>query len=290
MKKLTSFFLISLFISFSVAAKTLEQKKDELKKIYEVGGISKVEYDKAIDSLENSDNKEKKKKKKSFTLKKNTKKTPTNLFKKKDKDKDKEEITIEKINELGKIVKFDKSYYPESMIKEFTGYINSFSGIGQKAAGYMMGNFGKSPSWGQKYPGKMIKSMAMYEIFYASKLYQTKKSIERFKKNKYKKGLFSKKKSDEKAIRSLFGMNKGRKNMREALGMDMDTPTKEAIQKFWLLGEFLDLGAPINNQIIVSKDIKDRQDKLDIYKATISTLKKKLEERAEEKQTIKDKS
>jgi hypothetical protein len=85
-------------------------------------------------------------------------------------------------------------------------------------------------------------------------------------------------------------MNKGRKNMREALGMDMDTPTKEAIQKFWLLGEFLDLGAPINNQIIVSKDIKDRQDKLDIYKATISTLKKKLEERADEKKNIKDKS
>ena len=75
--------------------------------------------------------------------------------------------------------------------------------------------------------------------------------------------------------------------MREALGMDMDTPTKEAIQKFWLLGEFLDLGAPINNQIILSKDIKDRQDKLDIYKATISTLKKKLEERADEKKILK---
>ena len=62
MKKLTSFFLISLFISFSVAAKTLEQKKDELKKIYEVGGISKVEYEKAKEFLDNSkkNNKEKK--------------------------------------------------------------------------------------------------------------------------------------------------------------------------------------------------------------------------------------
>ena len=60
MKKITSFFIISLFISFSVAAKTLEQKKDELKKIYEVGGISKVEYEKAKKFLNNSqkDNKE----------------------------------------------------------------------------------------------------------------------------------------------------------------------------------------------------------------------------------------
>ena len=151
-------------------------------------------------------------------------------------------------------------------------------------------NFGKSSSWGQKYPGKMIKSMAMYEVFYASKLYSAKKPIKRFKENKYKKEIFSKKKRDEEAIRSLFGMNKGRKNMREALGMDMETPTKEAIQKFWLLGEFLELGTPIDNKIEVNKDIKERQDKLDVYKSTISTLKKKLEERAEEKKSLKDKS
>ena len=273
MKKLTSFFLISLFISFSVAAKTLEQKKDELKKIYEVGGISKVEYDKAIDSLENSDNKEKKKKKKSFTLKKNTKKTSINLSKKKDI----EEITIEKINELGQIVKFDKSYYPESMIKEFTGHINSFRGVGKIASSFMMGNFGKSPSWGQKYPGKMIQSMAMYEIFYASRLYQSKKSIERFKKNKYKKSIFSKKQKDEKAIRSLISMNKGRESMRSALGMNMETPAKEAIQKFWLLGEFLELGKPKKNE--VNQVLIDRQEKLNDYKKKISLLKKKLEEK-----------
>ena len=91
-------------------------------------------------------------------------------------------------------------------------------------------------------------------------------------------------------IRSLFGMNNGRENMRKALGMNMDTPAKEAIQKFWLLGEFLELGAPKDNNITVDKDIKERQDKLDVYKATISTLKKKLEERAEEKKSTKGKS
>ena len=272
-------------------AKTLEQKKDELKKIYEAGGISKIEYEKSIEFLENPNKEEKSNTKKKFSLKsKNTNIKKLFSKKDKDKDKDKEEITLEKIEELGEIIKFDNSYFSDEIKKEFIGCNNSFKCKGQKAGSYMWGNFGKSPTWGQKYPGKMIKSMAMYEIFYASRLYQTKKSIERFKKNKYKKGLFSKKKSDEKAIRSLFGMNKGRKNMREALGMDMDTPTKEAIQKFWLLGEFLDLGVPKDNQITVNKDIKDRQDRLDVYKATISTLKKKLEERVEEKQTIKDKS
>ena len=292
MRKFLSFLLISLFVCFSVSAKTLEQKKSELKKIYEAGGISKTEYKKAQEFLEVSpDKKKEKKKKQSFTLKKKSKKSKKSSKKKK-KEEEKEEITQEKIDELGEIVKFDKSYYPETMVKEFMGHINSFKGIGQKAGSYMWGNFGKSSTWGQKYPGKMIKSMAMFEIFYASRLYQTRKSIERFTENNYKKDFFSKKKkkADEDKIRSLFGINEGRKNMRKALGMDMDTPTKEAIKKFWLLGEFLDLGVPKNNNITVNKDIKKRQDKLDVYKATISTLKKKLEERAEEKKSIIGKS
>ena len=103
--------------------------------------------------------------------------------------------------------------------------------------------------------------MAMYEVFYASRLYKARKAIKRFKEDDYKKGLFSKKKTDEDAIRSLFGMNNGRKNMREALGMDMDTPAK-AIQKFWLLGEFLDMGVPTDNNITVNQDIK--ADKIDL--------------------------
>jgi hypothetical protein len=72
--------------------------------------------------------------------------------------------------------------------------------------------------------------------------------------------------------------------------MDMNTSAKDAIQKFWLLGEFLDLGVPTNNNITVNKYIKDRQDRLDVYKATITNLKKKLEQRAKKKKNIKDNS
>jgi len=291
MKKIIFSLILSLLISLSAVAKTVDQKKEELKKIYEAGGISKVEYEKSIEFLENPKREVKSNTKKKFSIK--SKKTNSKkLFGKKDKDKDKDEITLEKIEELGEIIKFDKSYYTEGMLKKFIGCGKGMKCVGQKAGSYMWGNFGKSPSWGQKYPGKMIKSMAMYEVFYASRLYDTRKAIKRFKEDDYKKkGLFKKKKSkDEDAIRSLFGMNNGRKNMREALGMNMDTPAKEAIQKFWLLGEFLEMGVPTDNNITVNKDIKDRQDRLDVYKATISALKKKLEERAEEKKSTKDKS
>jgi len=289
MKLMSVIWACLLFTIVIAQAKSLDQKKIELKKIYEAGGISKIEYEKAKAFLSKSkETIKEKEKKQSYTLGSKSKKTQINLFKKKDKDK--EEITVEKIDELGEIVKLDRSIYPKSMLKKFTGCNNSYKCTGQKAGQILHKSFGGSKSYGQRNPGKMIQAMAMYEVFYGSRLYGTKKQIQRFKDQKYKKGLFSKKKSDEKAIRSLFGMNKGRKNMREALGMDMDTPSKEAIQKFWLLGEFLDLGVPTNNNITINKDIKDRQDRLDVYKATITNLKKKLEERAKKKKNIKDNS
>ena len=191
-----------------------------------------------------------------------------------------EEISKKKIEELGEIIRFDISYYPESMHKIFRGHINSFKGIGRKAGAYMWYNFSKKSSWGKKYPGKIIKSMGMYEIFYASKLYQTRNNIERFNNN-WKKSKF-RKKTDEKKIRSLFKLNKGRKDMREALGMTMETPSKEAILRFWTLGEFLELGATQKNAKI-DKDLIERQKMLDLYKSSITTLKKKLEEKKENK-------
>ena len=69
--------------------------------------------------------------------------------------------------------------------------------------------------------------------------------------------------------------------MREALGMTMETPSKEAINKFWLLGEFLNLGTGVNNKKL-AKDLKQRQEKLVNYKSQVAKLRKKLEEDLEE--------
>ena len=69
--------------------------------------------------------------------------------------------------------------------------------------------------------------------------------------------------------------------MREALGMDSNTPVKEAIKKFWLLGEFLDLGTGVNNEKL-AKDLKERQNLLENYKTHIANLKNKLEDNLDE--------
>ena len=269
--------LFVLFITSSVFAKTLDQKKNELKKVYEAGGISKIEYEKALEFLEKpKDLKKAKKKSISLTKNKDQKKS------RKKKDKELEEITLEKINQLGKPIKFDDSYFTEGMIKKFLGCNNSFKCKGQKAGGELYKAFVKSSKAAQqKFPGRMIKGMAMYEVFYSSKLWYARKSLERYKENKYKKGLFSKRKKDEKEIRSLLGMIKGRNSMREALGMNSDTPSKEAIKKFWLLGEFLDLGTGVKNEKL-DKDLKKRKELLEAYKLQIANLKKKLQDNNEE--------
>ena len=257
-------------------SKSLDQKKEELKAMYEDGAISKNEYEAAKKMLTNK--KDKKVKKQKFSLGKKKKKEIKLLNLKKNEDE--EEITQEKIAELGEIVKFDDSYYPETLKKEFKGCNNSFGCRGKKAGGYLFKVFSAPASEGQKYPGKMIKAMAMFEIFYAEKLYSTRKSIDRFFGKSEKIGFI---RNDEDNIRSLFGINKGRKSMRAALGMTMETPTKEAIQKFWLLGEFLSLGqAKYHDK--PDPELLERQKLIDDYKLQIANLKKKLENDKEEKE------
>jgi len=179
---------------------------------------------------------------------------------------------------LGQIIKFDDTYFTDGMIKEFVGCNNSFKCKGGKAGRFLSKTFSRSKAYGQKNPGKMIKAMGMFEVFYGSKLWYARQSVERYNENNYKKGFFGKNKKDfdEREIRSLFGINKGRKSMREALGMNLETPAKEAIKKFWLLGEFLELGTGVNNKKL-AKDLKERQKSLEAYRVEIANLKKKLQ-------------
>ena len=283
MKKLITILVFTLLITTNLFAKTLEEKKDELKKIYEAGGISKVEYKKAVEFLENPKEEEKKKKKQAFSIKKKKNKKKKN---KKDKDKDEEEITLKKIADLGAPVRFDKSYYPESMKPKFKGQINSFKGIGSKAGQSLFKSFNRSKGYQQRNPGELIKAMAMYEVFYASQLWNARNNIKRYKENKYDGSFLSRKKEDEKKIRSLFGMKKGQESMREALGMNSETPAKEAIKKFWTLGEFLDLGTGVKNKKL-SRDLKKRQQLLADYKQQISKLKNKLKDDEEDEENEK---
>ena len=271
----------TVLMTVSAQAKTLDEKKDELKKIYEAGGISKVEYEKAKEFLAKSKEETKtKKQKQSLSLSK--KKSNS---KKKNSKKDKKPILDE---DIAKLEIYDKKVFQEDFLKYPSEIINYFgknsstTSRAKKAGGYMSKEFNRSEEGQQRFPGRMIKAMAMYEIFFVDSLRKNKKNLIRYKENKNTK--YFKKKTDEKKIRSLISMNEGREKMRTALGMSLETPRVEAIKKFWFLGEFLDMGQALKNNDYDPK-LEERKKLLNQYKQKISKLKKKIEEEEEKKVT-----
>ena len=120
-------------------------------------------------------------------------------------------------------------------------------------------------------------AMAWYEILYHSNLEKTDMFIKRYLLNEGKD--YETKEIDEMMIRSLMSMNGGRESMRKSLGMDLDTPVEEAIKNFWVMGEFLDQGKP--NKRKVDKDLLERKEIINKYKARVSAILNKVEESKE---------
>jgi len=102
------------------------------------------------------------------------------------------------------------------------------------------------------------------------------KQLNRLKKNFNNKKYFQRK-QDSDSVKSLISMNDGREKMRSALGMTLETSTEEAINRFWTLGEFLELGTP-KELGKLSKDMVKRKKLLQRYKSKVIKLKDKLEE------------
>ena len=148
----------------------------------------------------------------------------------------------------------------------------------------MSKQFNKSEEGQQRFPGRMIKAMAAFEIFYIDSLRENKPRLIRYRDKKNTE--YFSKSTDESMLRSLISMNKGREKMRTALGMDLNTPRKEAIKKFWYLGEFLDMGKVIKNSKHDSK-LDTRKALLIEYKQKITKLKNKIKDEKKKEETIK---
>jgi len=170
------------------------------------------------------------------------------LFKKKEK----EVIKIEDVYALGTPIKIED--LPEGMIKAFGKSCTKFLCRTKKATGIMSKSFSRGESYNGRHPDNMIKAMAYFELFYMGQLRKNSHALAQYKKyhdegKKQKSGIEAK-------VRSLIGTNKGRKGMREALGMTIELDPATAIKRFWALGALLALGEP--KEIEISKDMKER--------------------------------
>lgn len=150
------------------------------------------------------------------------------------------------------------------------GKTASFNCRAKKAAQKMSLIFSKTDKSHLRNPGQMFHALAYFELFYQYQLKKKKKKVERFLEK------WPDKKRGGKTIVTLLKFNKARIKMREALGMDLNTSTEEAMEKFWTLGDYLQKGKIVKQK--VHPDIKKRKKLLTKYKDKIRSFKSKIEQ------------
>ena len=141
--------------------------------------------------------------------------------------------------------------------------------IQDKAAKEMSLRFKRTNKYNLRNPGNQIYAMALYEIYYLQRLKKTKEKIIKFKEK------WPEKLVEGKTVKSLISMNEGRKTMRNALGMTLETSIEDALLTYWTLADFLQRGEVKTKKI--DKSLIKRQKLLARYKQAVGKLKRKIE-------------
>ena len=124
----------------------------------------------------------------------------------------------------------------------------------------------------EKYTDRVILGMAYFEYFYMQQLKENKKSLEVFKA-KYPNVNAATKKN----LKKLYGLNKAKKSMREALGLSLNDSPEVAIKRYYTLYKLLNQ-AEIKTVKISKEDKKSIKIHNKISK-NISKLKSLIEDK-----------
>lgn len=183
----------------------------------------------------------------------------------------------EKINQLGEYSEVQN--YPVGffdVVAKHCEKSKSFGCIKREIPKKMSLMFSRGELYNQRNPENQLYAMALFEIFYLDNLKKNERNFEKFKADWPKeKNRFGKYAS------SLIKFNETRKNMREAIGLDLNTSVEKSINAFWSLGTFLKQGTIKENK--VSKDFDERKKLIASFNSSASKLKaaiknKELEE------------
>jgi hypothetical protein len=187
-------------------------------------------------------------------------------------EKKKSLTVVQEIKQLGVFSKPSK--YPEGMIEFFGTACNHFICRAEKATKQMALTFKRSKLYHQRRPGHQLYALAMFELFYLNELKKKEKRIKKFlstwpEKNRY----------GEEVI-SLIKLNRSKEKMRKSLGMDLNTSIEEAMERYWIMGDFLQKGEIQREKI--TKDMKKREKLLAKYKKAVNKFNTELKNKEEE--------
>ena len=132
----------------------------------------------------------------------------------------------------------------------------------------------------EKYTDRVILGMVHFEFNYMQQLKENKKSIENFKKKYPKVGS-----TNKKNLKKIYGLNKAKKSMREALGLSLNDSPEIAIKTYYTLYKLLNQ-AEIKT-IKLSKEEKSRAKLHNKISKNISALKSLTEDKLNERLTDK---
>ena len=176
-----------------------------------------------------------------------------------------------KLKEIGNL-DMPKSYPNGLMETTFKNCkIDNFICLKNKATEEMSLRFKRTQKYNDRNPGSQIYAMALYEIYYLSKLKDAQKDLKKFREK------WPKKIVKGRDISSLIKANETRKIMREPLGMSIAESPEYAIKYYWIIGDFLQRGNP--KVVKVDKELKKRDKLLSEYKSTVGFLKKRIEKK-----------
>ena len=181
---------------------------------------------------------------------------------------------MEEVKALG--VFTEPKDYPEGMVQFFGKTCKKFHCRAKKAIQEMSKTFGRTQIYHQRHPGAQLHALAMFELFYLQQLKKNQKKVEKFI------AAWPDKKKHGKAVVSLLKLNKSREQMRKALGMDLNTSVEEAMERYWVMGDFLEKGK-VEKQEKISKDMKKRKKLLAKYKKAVSGFNSTLKKQEDEK-------
>ena len=138
-------------------------------------------------------------------------------------------IFLEDFEKFGKFEKINNT--PKGMFTESVDTFHEKQIISQKK---FIETFITKKGQMEKNTDQVILGMAYFEFFYMQQLKDNKRSLDTFEK-KYPKINAATKKN----IQKIYGLNKARKSMREAIGLSLENSPEEVIKRYYVLYKLL---------------------------------------------------
>ena len=184
-------------------------------------------------------------------------------------------IFIEDLNQIGNFKKISDS--PEGMFAKKANNFHRKQTISEK---FFIKTFVTEKNLMEKYTDRVILGMAHFEFYYMKQLKDNEKDIKRFENNypNINAGLTKK-------IKKIYGLNKAKKSMREALGLSLNDSPEVAIKTYYTLYKLLNQ-AEIKT-IKLSKEERFREKLHNKISKNISALKSLTQDKLDERLTDK---